>query len=422
MITGIAGRYTDVLLGAKSLLDRNWREGRNDCGLEFGYTCPDAEKYPDQFFWDSCFHALAWSRFDPRRAMRELRSLAAAQQSSGLIGHTTFWQGPCRLARALTYNVLERRAFQTATIQPPLLAWVWAEVAARAGDRRFADEGRAALEPFHEYLDRERADEHGLIGILQPDESGLDASPAFDAPLGWRGHPKPGFLALLAFNRRRGFNYRRVVADGGFHATDVLVNSAWILGWEGLARLGTPGADARAEQLTAALVRRLYDPASGFFFARGPRGERLEVSTWAGLAPLAIDHLPVEICRRIVDEHLLNPERFWLPFPIPSTAATEQSFVPGLDRCLWMDRYWRGPTWLFSTWFVLRGLTRLGRDAEAWHVVDRTAALVQASGFREYFNPLTGEGMGAREFGVSTIVAEGIGLAGDVLGERRAIA
>jgi len=404
------------------VLERNWREGRNDCGVEFGYTCPDAKKYPDQFFWDSCFHALTWSRFDPRRAMRELRSLVAAQQPSGLIGHTTFWHGPCRLARALTYNVLERRAAQTATIQPPLLAWVWAEVAARAGDARFADEGRAALESFHEYLDRERADDDGLIGILQPDESGLDASPAFDAPLGWRGHPKPGFLALLAYNRRRGFNYRRVVADGGFHATDVLVNSAWILGWEGLARLGSPGANRRAEQLTGALMRRLYDPESGFFFGQGPRGERLGVSTWAGLAPLAIGHLPTAICNRIVDEHLLNPERFWLPFPTPSTAATERSFVPGLDRCLWMDRYWRGPTWLFSTWFVLRGLTRLGRDEEAWHVVDRTAALLQTSGFREYFNPLTGEGMGAQQFGVSAIVAEGVGLARDVLGERRAIA
>jgi hypothetical protein len=417
-----AGRYTDILSGAKQVLERNWCEGRNDCGLEFGYTCPDPQKYPDQFFWDSCFHALAWSRFDPRRAMRELRSLAAAQQSSGLIGHTTFWRGPCRLRRALTYNVLERRAFQTSTIQPPLLAWVWAEVADRAGDGHFADEGRVALESFHDFLDRERGDADGLIGILQPDESGLDASPAFDAPLGWRGHPKPGFLALLAFNRRRGFDYRRVVADGGFHATDVLVNTAWILGWEGLARLGVPGAEARAEVLTAALVRRLYDPASGFFFAEGPRGERLGVSTWAGLAPLAIEGLPLAICRRMIDEHLLNRDRFWLRFPIPSTAASEATFVPGLDRCLWMDRYWRGPTWLFSTWFILRGLMRDGREAEAWHVVGRTAALVERSGFREYFNPLTGEGMGARQFGVSAIVAEGLAMTRDVAGARRAIA
>jgi len=415
-------RYSHIFAGAKQVLERNWREGHNDCGLDFAYTCPDADKYPDQFFWDSCFHALAWSRFDPRRAMSELETLVAAQQSSGMIGHTTFWQGPCRLARAFTYNVLDRRAFQTATIQPPLLSWIWAEVAERAGNASFAESGLAALARFHECLDRERADADGLIGILQPDESGLDASPAFDGPLGWRSHPKLGFLALLAFNRRREYDYRRVVADGGFHATDVLVNSAWILGWEGLARLGHTGAGRRAEQLTAALVKRLYDPSTGFFFAEGPRGERLNVSTWAGLAPLALTHLPTAIRRRLVDEHLLNTERFWLPYPIPSTAAAEPSFIPGESRYLWIDRYWRGPTWLFSSWFILRGLLLADREDEAIHLVDRTAALVTRSGFREYFNPITGQGMGAGAFGATTLAAECAALAEETFGRRRVVA
>lgn len=415
-------RYSDIFAGARQTLEGNWREGRNDCGVEFGYTCPDAKKYPDQFFWDSCFHALAWSRFDPVRAMRELRSLAAAQQPSGLIGHTTFWHGPCRLARAFTYNMIDRAAPHTVTIQPPLLGWIWAEVAERAGDARFADEGREVLSRFHAYLNRERADADGLIGILQPDETGLDATPAYDAPLGWRSHPKPGFLALQAFNRRRGFDYRRIVADGGFHATDVLVNTAWVLGWEGLARLGVTNADDRAAQLTQSLVRRLYDKERGFFYAEGPSGERLNVSTWAGLAPLAIDHLSPELCARVVDEHLLNSERFWLPFPVPSTAASEPSFVPGDDRYLWIERYWRGPTWLFTTWFIVRGLVRLGRDAEAAHVVDRTAALLRRSGFREYYNPLTGEGLGATKFAVSTIAAECAALVSEAESSRRAIA
>jgi hypothetical protein len=283
---------------------------------------------------------------------------------------------------------------------------VWAEVAERSGDGRFADEGREVVRRLHEYLDRERADADGLLGILQPDETGLDATPAYDQPLGWRSHPKVGFLALQAFNRRRSYDYRRVVADGGFHATDVLVNTAWVLGWEGLARLGHPGAAARAEQLTAALVRRLFDRKAGIFFAEGPDGERLRVSTWAGLAPLALDRLPADVGRRIADEHLLNPRCFWLDYPVPSTAACEPAFVPGSDRYLWIERYWRGPTWLFSTWFVQRGLMRLGYEAESAHLADRTMALVRQSGFREYFNPNTGEGMGAQNFGVSTIAVE----------------
>jgi hypothetical protein len=91
---------------------------------------------------------------------------------------------------------------------------------------------------------------------------------------------------------------------------------------------------------------------------------------------------------------------------VPSTAACEPTFVPGVDRYLWIDRYWRGPTWLFSTWFIQRGLLRLGYEAEGVHLADRTMALVRKSGFREYFNPNTGEGMGAKNFAVSTIAVE----------------
>ncbi len=283
-------------------------------------------------------------------------------------------------------------------------------------------EGREGLSRFHACLDHTRADDDGLIGILQPDETGLDASPPYDIPLGWRSHTKPGFLVLQHFNRRRGYDYRRVVADGGFHATDVLVNTAWILGWEGLARLGMPGAARRAERLTQALIRRLYDPTRGFFFAEGATGEPLDISTWAGLAPLALQRLPADLGRRMVTEHLLDPERYWLPFPIPSTSRSETSFVAGEDRYLWLARYWRGPTWLFTTWFILRGLLRLGRDAEAAYLVDRTVALVRQSGFREYFNPMTGEGFGAKQFAVSTVVVECASLMRDAAVDRRASA
>jgi hypothetical protein len=397
---------SDILAGARRVLETNWRQGRTNAGLSYGYTCPDATKYPDQFFWDSCFHALAWSHLDIGRAMQELRSLAAAQQPSGFIGHTIFWNGPVRLARAFTYNLVNRRDLQTATIQPPLLGWVWAEVAERAGDAAFAEEGRVVVERLHAYLDRARADADGLIGILQPDETGLDASPAYDQPLGWRSHPNPGFLALQYFNRERGYDYRRVVADGGFHATDVLVNTAWVLGWEGLARLGHPGAADRARQLTRALIGRLFDPKAGFFFTEGPDGEALAVRTWAGLAPLAIRGLPPEVGHRLIAEHLLDEESFWLRYPIPSTAATERSFVPRELRFLWIERYWRGPTWLFSTWFILQGLERFGYEGEAVHLVGRTLELIRRSGFREYFNPITGQGMGAGSFAVSTIVVD----------------
>ena len=61
------------------------------------------------------------------------------------------------------------------TIQPPLLAWAW-RIA--VGDPASVP----GIARHHAWLERERdVDGDGLIWIVQPDESGLDASPQFDA-------------------------------------------------------------------------------------------------------------------------------------------------------------------------------------------------------------------------------------------------
>ena len=398
-----AGRLRDA---AARLLRANWVEGVTADGVAYGYTRPDTAKFPDQFLWDSCLHAVAWSHIDPSRARRELRTLLAAQLPDGLVGHTLFWQRPVRLARAFTYNLERRSDRTTATIQPPLIAWAWAEVADRSpDDPGFRAEGLPALRRYHAWLERERAGADGLLGILQPDESGLDATPAYDAPLGWRAHPYPGFMLLLRENRRRGFSYRRAVADGGFHAVDPLVNAAWALAWDGMARLGEPGAAERAARLTDALTARLFDRDAGIFLARGPDGRPLRVSTWAGLAPLILPRLADEVARRLIEEHLLSPCRYWLPFPVPSVSAEEPSFRRG-DTGVPIRRYWRGPAWLFSTRFVLDGLLRAGYAGQARDLARRTAALTLREGFREYYEPYSGRGMGGRGFAVSTMALD----------------
>jgi Mannosylglycerate hydrolase MGH1-like glycoside hydrolase domain len=390
---------------AREMLRANWVEGRTAGGTPYAYTRP-ARRYPEQFFWDSCFHAVAWSLIDPEGARRELRTLLSAQRPDGFIGHTIFWYGRVRLGRRFTYNLMRPDDPMTSTIQPPLLAWAWAEVADRSpDDPGFRTEGLERILAYHAWLERERGDGDGLVGVLQPDETGMDATPAFDAPLGLRHHPWPGFMLLLRFNRARGYDFRRVVADGGFHAVDVLVNSALALGWSSLERLGHPGGSARAAGLVEAMVRRLWDPERGLFFAEGPDGAPLRVATWAGLAPLALDELPEDIGRRLVEEQLLDPARFWLPFPVPSTSAAEPSFRAGLTGVP-VRRYWRGPTWLFATGLILRGLLRLGYEEAAARLVDRTAELIWREGFREYYDPVSGRGLGARGFSTSAMALD----------------
>ena len=42
--------------------------------MRFGYTEPSPGRYPWQWYWDSCFAAIVWRRFEPRRARVELES------------------------------------------------------------------------------------------------------------------------------------------------------------------------------------------------------------------------------------------------------------------------------------------------------------------------------------------------------------
>jgi len=384
------------ILQLRSLCERtlaeNWMEGvRAGDRAPFAYTRPSPKQYPWQWFWDSCFAAIAWRRLEPSRARRELETLLAAQRDDGFIGHTIFWSGPPRDLRRFTYNVLSRNATMTASIQPPALAWAW----------RIAV-GDPSLEPriarYHEWLAAERdLDGDGLIWIVQPDESGLDASPQFDPIWTGRRHGQLGFVWLVHRNRRLRYDMRRIHQAGGPVCCEVATNVLY-----GLSRLalGQPS-------LTPVIVERMYDQDTGLFWPLSdPPPRRRPAMTWAALAPLALPDLPDEIARRLIERYLLEPDNFWTPVPTPSVAVSDPSFslddtvVPGIRR------YWRGPTWVNAAWLLWLGLVRLGYVTQAAELGRLLVGAVLRSGLHEYYDPYTGRGMGAPRFAWSSLAME----------------
>jgi hypothetical protein len=375
---------------AERVLRRGWAEGSRGDGRRFAYTRPSPGRYPWQWYWDSCFAAIVWRRFEPTRARAELRSLLAAQREDGFIGHTIFWDRPVSFGRYPFYNVASRRSFQTETIQPPLLAWAWRiAVGDPAGEPGIAAQADWLLR--HRDLDGD-----GLLWIVQPDESGLDASPKFDPVWERRANGRLGFPLLVRRNRRLDFDAGRSRDRGGPVLCETLVNTLWSLS---LQALGRPSA-------TPALVERLWDDRRGLFLDEAqPGGARPDVLTWAALAPLALPDLPEEIGRRMVEEHLLNDREFLTPVAPPSVAACEPSYEPGGGRGP-IRRYWRGPTWVNAAWLLWLGLRRLGYEQEAQRMSDGLIAAVEREGLREYYDPRTGKGLGAKDFAWSALIAE----------------
>jgi hypothetical protein len=391
---------SDLHEGARAVLAGNRREGVTADGIRYAYHRPAIGKYPAQFLWDSCFHALALARLDPAAARDELRSLVAAQEPGGFIGHTIFWDAPIRRSRRAFYNVQAQGDRMTRTIQPPFVGLAWEDVAAASPDAPgFAAEAVAPLTAYYDWLEANRDPRGtGLLSIIQPDECGLDASPKFDALVGWRAAGFPGFISLVQQNRRDAFRLDRIQARGGFVVEEVLVNVAYALSLAALARLSGDQRHAiRATRVRDALLDRCLDPATGLFFDRAA-GASLKRVTWTSLAPLALPDLPRDVAERLAG-HVLDPGSFWLPFPIPSTAASDPAFRPR-TRLL---RYWRGPTWLPCSWLVHRGLQAHGYQEAAAELAARVGRLVERSGFREYYDPFEGVGMGAHRFGMSTL-------------------
>jgi hypothetical protein len=378
-----------VLAETERVLRQNWVTGERR-GTRFEYTEPSPGRYPWQWYWDSCFAAIVWRRFEPARARAELESLLAAQRPDGFVGHTIFWRSRVSLVRSLFYNVATRDTDQTESIQPPLLAWAW-RIA--VGDP--SEEPRIAAQV--DWLARNRDLEgDGLLWIVQPDESGLDASPKFEEVWGRRANGRIGFPLLVRRNRRLGWDARRICDAGGPVICEPLVNTLWSLS---LRALGRPSA-------TPAMIDRLWDERRGLFLDEAqPGGLRPQTLTWASLAPLALPDLPEEIGRRLVEEHLLNEREFLTPVAPPSVAVGERGYEPGGGRGP-IRRYWRGPTWINSAWLVWLGLRRLGYEAEAERLASGVIGAVAREGLREYYDPRDGTGMGAKDFAWSALVAE----------------
>ena len=81
--------------GARNILLSNLRKGVADWnGKEFSFVVPSLRGYPFQWFWDSCFHAIALTHLDLEQAKAELTTLmsGALPDGSFLTSYSGKWK------------------------------------------------------------------------------------------------------------------------------------------------------------------------------------------------------------------------------------------------------------------------------------------------------------------------------------------
>jgi glycogen debranching enzyme len=413
-------RYDAMTERVKALYDRNRQIGIAPwCGHEYDFVCPSTGTYPFQWFWDSCFHAIVLARYDMDRARSEIRSLLKNQPDDGFVGHVTFWQREAFEEMLKEYSIAYRTPYLSDCIQPPLLAEALFAITRGEGGRTVLDELLPKVRRYYDWLDRMRdPDRDGLIAILQPDESGLDHIPKYDAYLGVTNPTRDEFTA--AWQRAVGpyaemqRDHDKMFAADRFVVEDVLVNTIYAENQRVLAELHQEAGDeagaavlrGRAAKSVDSLVKKCWDAKSGLFFDLAGKAEKqLQVSTVTSLMPILLSDLPREMVDSLV-KHIADPNEYAAAYPVPSTALNEPLYLKPSDGRPEHDSklLWRGPSWINTNWYIARGLRRHGRIDLARTIEDRSAELIEKGGFREYYDPYTGEGFGAHAFSWTALV------------------
>ncbi len=420
-----------LIAGGQGVLDNNW------IGAS---TVPSRSLYPHQWSWDSAFIAIGRSWSDEARARQELVTLFDAQWSNGMVPHIVF--NPDVPAGAYfpgaefwdvqRSSAAPRGVATSGITQPPVHA-----AAALAMHRHAVDvDGSVAflrhlypkLAAQHAYLATARdVVGRGLPAIFHPWESGLDDSPLWDRLLARLttddGHvptyarqdlqyadraDRPtdasydAFVHLAARYRDLAYDDEAVLADGEFVVVGPLFTAIHQWSTVALAEIAEiVGADPvphreAAERIGAGLVATLWDDDAQRFDPLDVSSGALEREhTIVSFLPLLDPILPEGIVARIC--HDLESACFHPARPVHYVVPTTSVEDPGFDR----RRYWRGPVWLNTNWLLWQGLRQHGRATLAEEIRRSSLALVELSGFREYFDPFDGAGHGTADFGWS---------------------
>lgn len=411
----------------RKLMHDNLKEGYSPLLKEhYSYVRPSPGKYPFQWFWDTFFHIYILCALDECEAAKNnLRSIFAMQEPDGFVGHMIYWK---RLLPPSLWEVLESRPtlhqfrpHMSALIQPTFAAQSLERIYEVTNDVGFVKEMLPKIKHYHQWVLANRSyEENRLIFIIAPMESGMDEKPSYDPLIG--SSPSRGtfrqwmqLMWIEAKNFYHRYNLPKIYTTSGFIVKDAAMNTIYTLDLLALSRLCAQHDDVIealyyeniARQVSKSILELMYNEEDAAFYdVGGKQHTQLRTLTSSIFFPIALPDVPDHIARKVIKTHLLNADEFDLPYPIPSVAKSEKTFQPRDAESRFFDFLWRGPTWVMCNWFLYKCLLTKGFEKEADKVLNSVIRLIETSGFREYYNPLSGVGYGAKDFTWSGLVVD----------------
>ena len=399
----------------------------NDYG---NYTVPTKGLYPFQWNWDSGFTALGFAHFDFPRAWKEIETLLAGQWKNGMVPHILFWQDDeGYFPNKERWNSNTDPA-SSGYSQPPVLSSIVLalielgaeddlEIAANLVDKLFL---------YHQWLHVNRDPKQtGLVATFHPWETGRDNCPEWDE-------------GLKAVNVSKQVEYQRRDLD---HADQDHRPTKWFYdryialmdyccehNWDDnyiyhntdflYCDVGIQFILMRADYDLITVIKLLITQGK----LNDSYNEKInQLEHWLSNSQLAVDKLFCEksntYCSlnlrtnnlsssfssasalawyaRVINQNNLNKQLVTINqlstkvnYIVPSWHPADENFEA--------KRYWRGPVWAIMNYMIAKGLAENHQLDLATKIKEDTANLIERSGFCEYYDPHTAEGLGGSGF------------------------
>ena len=405
----------------KEIIYANMISGHSkSANVDFHYTKPSPSTYPYQFFWDTCFHVFILNALgEHEMAKKHLVSLFSLQEENGFVGHMIYWE---RILPGRLVDIFQSKpglklfhSHMSALVQPPLAAQAVLKTFQETNDHAFLSSIFPKLKKYYRWLAENRDfDGDGLLSIISPFESGMDWKPTYDPVVGFPEKKADYrlFWKVVSVDFRNflhNYDLKTIYDKNYFIVKDAGFNTIYAQNLQAMATLCTMVNDLDADYYKAltkkviqSILEVMYDDESAAFYdVYGKKNEKIKILTPTIFFPVVINGIPEAISRKVIETHFFNNEEFAAPFTIPSIAMNHPSFNPHQSMYIW-----RGPTWVVYNWFMHQFLMDKGFKKEAGQLVDSIKKLIRKSGFREYYNPLTGEGYGAQDFTWAGLVVD----------------
>lgn len=278
--------------------------------------------------WDIIHQVIDMLSVDADHSRKQLENYLAPQQEDGLIPGSLWYRDG-----RITWN--------TKAGHPPVWQYAVEDYTEAAGERFLEAAYTAAVRQIGWFEANRKAEGCGFFYTDILDftwESGVDEGIRFL-------NTQPGPYACVDATSHVYSLYRHAASWGRKLGKDV------------------SEFEGKSEVLKYFIQDELFSDETGFFHdIWSVKDPELRCLSYEGMWPMVVGAAAPEQSRRVIEENLLNPRRFFSEHPITSVSMEDPRFEL---RC------WRGPAWNSMTYWAARGCISCGYVEAALRILER---------------------------------------------------